>query len=89
MPLECLANLAGVVIRPDPSQGRAIDRPSFEGHDLQSKAVLVQTGWDRHWRTDQFFEGHPFLTRAAAEFLVGAGAVLVGIDSLNIDDTGD
>lgn len=47
------------------------------------------TGWDKHWRTDQYFEGHPFLTREAAEFLVKAGVALVGIDSLNIDDTGD
>jgi kynurenine formamidase len=53
------------------------------------KAVLVKTGWDRHWKTDQYFEGHPFLTRSAAEFLVSAGAALVGIDSLNIDDTSD
>ena len=45
--------------------------------------------WDAHWRTDQYFEGHPFLTRDAAEYLLEAGVALVGIDSLNIDDTGD
>ena len=32
---------------------------------------------------------HPFLTADAATYLAGTGAVLVGIDSLNIDDTGD
>ena len=87
--LERLADLDAVVIRPDLSQGRAIDRPVFEGRDLRGKAVLVQTGWDRHWRADHYFEGHPFLTRDAAQLLVKAGAVLVGIDSLNIDDTHD
>ena len=51
--------------------------------------MLVHTGWSVHWRTDQYFEGHPFLTRDAAAYLVDAGAALVGIDSLNIDDTGD
>jgi arylformamidase len=51
--------------------------------------VLVRTGWDTHWRTDRYFEGHPYLTRDAAEYLLEAGAALVGIDSLNIDDTGD
>ena len=51
--------------------------------------MLVRTGWDAHWRTDQYFEGHPFLTRDAAEYLASAGAALVGIDSLNIDDTAD
>jgi kynurenine formamidase len=47
----------------------------------------VHTGWDRHWRTDQYFEGHPFLTAGAAHDLAERGAVLVGIDSYNIDDT--
>jgi kynurenine formamidase len=49
----------------------------------------VHTGWDANWRTDAYFEGHPFLTREAAEHLADAGAALVGIDSLNIDDTDD
>jgi arylformamidase len=77
------------VVPADPSQCRAIGRSVFEGHDLRGKAVLVRTGWDAHWRTDGYFEGHPFLTRDAAEYLLDAGVVLVGIDSLNIDDTAD
>lgn len=89
LPLNRLANLGGVVIRPDLSRGRGINRDAFQDHDLQGKAVLVRTGWDTNWRTDQYFEGHPFLTRDAAEFLVKAGVALVGIDSFNIDDTGD
>src|SRR5262245_32692571 len=87
--LECLANLPGVVIAPDLSRSRAISSTMFRDHDLGGKAVLVRTGWDANWRTDQYFEGHPFLTRDAAEYLVEAGVALVGIDSLNIDDTGD
>jgi kynurenine formamidase len=51
--------------------------------------VLVHTGWDRYWRTERYGTGHPFLTRAAADFVVAAGAALVGIDSLNIDDAAD
>jgi arylformamidase len=68
---------------------RAIDVGAFAGLDVAGKAVLVRTGWDRHWRTDQYFEGHPFLTAAAAEHLRDARAALVGIDSYNIDDTAD
>jgi kynurenine formamidase len=89
LPLERLANLEGIVIPADLSHGRAIGREIFKGRDLRGKSVLVRTGWDAHWRTDRYFEGHPFLTRDAAEYLVEAGAVLVGIDSLNIDDIGD
>jgi kynurenine formamidase len=47
--------------------------------------VLVNTGWDRHWRTDAYFENHPHLTDSAARYLVDGGAVIVGIDSFNID----
>jgi kynurenine formamidase len=47
--------------------------------------VLFHPGWDRHWRTDRYFERHPHLTERAAEWLIKAGAVIVGIDSLNID----
>lgn len=56
---------------------------------FRGRAVLVATGWDRHWRSERYFSGHPFLTTAAAQFLVERGAALVGIDSLNIDDTAD
>ncbi len=89
LPLHRLANLEALVIAADLSQGRAIPRSAFQGQDVRGKAVLVRTGWDVHWRTDQYFDGHPFLTRDAAVYLVDAGAALVGIDSLNIDDTND
>lgn len=90
LPLESLADLAGIVVRFDHLvHGRAIDAGHFIGLDVRGKAVLVHTGWDAHWRTDRYFEGHPFLTADAAAFLVHAGARLVGIDSLNIDDTDD
>ncbi len=82
--LSSLAGLDGVVVRCD---AMAITREAFEGLDLQNKAVLVQTRWDRHWRTDAYFEDHPFLTEDAALFLKQIGVKLVGIDSYNIDDT--
>lgn len=89
LPLTSLANLEGVCFRVDITQGRAIEAAVFAGHDLAGKAVLIHTDWSRYWRTDQYFEGHPFLTAEAAACLREAGAALVGIDSLNIDDTAD
>ncbi|MGH8145788.1 MAG: cyclase family protein [Rhodanobacteraceae bacterium] len=85
--LDEVAGLDGVVVCVAGMGGRAIDRRVFLPLDLQGNAVLVHTGWDRHWRTDQYFEDHPHLTADAAEYLRDAGARLVGIDSLNIDDT--
>jgi kynurenine formamidase len=86
LPLSSLANLEAVVIH---TTGRAIDVDSLQGHQVQGKAVLVHTGWSRYWRTDQYFEENPYLTAAAATYLRDAGAVMVGIDSLNIDNTAD
>ena len=84
LPLDRLADLDAVVVD---SRERALDRPALEGVEVAGRAVLVRTSWSRHWRTDAYFEGHPFLTADAAAYLVDQGALLVGIDSLNIDDT--
>lgn len=62
-------------------------RQAFDALDVAGQAVLVHTGWAAHCRTDQYFEGHPFLTGDAAEYLRDAAAALVGIDSYNIDNT--
>jgi kynurenine formamidase len=86
--LSAIANLDGLVFLADP-ETRAINQDLFENRDLNGKAVLVHTGWDQHWRTDQYFENHPFLTRDAADYLRARDVALIGIDSLNIDDTED
>jgi kynurenine formamidase len=87
--LSSLANLDGLVIRRVGYQERQIGLDAVEGLDVRGKAVLFHTGWDSHWRTDSYSDGtHPFLDGEAADYLANAGAVLVGIDSFNIDDTG-
>jgi arylformamidase len=87
--LHSLAGLDTVVIHADGMAGRGIPAEAFGAMDVHNKAVLVHTGWAKHWRTDRYFEGHPFLTAAAAEYLKNEGAKLVGIDSYNIDDITD
>jgi len=88
LPLESLADLESVLVHAQ-NFGRAITTKAFNGINVKGKAVLIHTGWARHWRTDQYFEGHPFLTRDAAEFLAESGAAFVGIDTYNIDDITD
>ena len=85
--LDQLAQLDALVVTPKLAGGMAIGPDNFGGLDVAGKAILLNTGWDRHWRTDAYFENHPFLTEAAAAFLAERGAALVGIDSHNIDDT--
>jgi kynurenine formamidase len=86
--LTAVANLDGLVIHAPPNF-RKINPDVFDGHDVTGKAVLIHTGWDRHWGTDAYFKDHPFLTRDSAEYLKSEGSALVGIDSLNIDDNTD
>lgn len=87
LPLPSLANVPGIMVRQPWETDIAVDVTAFEGLDVRGKAVLVHTGWDRHWRTGRYGEGHSFLTPAAAAWLVEQGAAIVGIDSNNIDDT--
>jgi len=96
MPLERFVDQTAVVVRATErdgrgSDGRAIDVAQLSARlsapDVRGKAVLLHTGWDAHWGTDAYFEGHPYLTEQAAIWLRDAGALLVGIDSMNIDNT--
>jgi kynurenine formamidase len=83
--LESLAELDGVYINAIGYQ--SIGKEFFVHLDLKEKAVLINTGWSKHWRTDAYFENHPFVTEDAARLLAEKGVKLVGIDSHNIDDT--
>jgi arylformamidase len=85
--LDRVSNVPGVVVRVEGTAERAIDWHHFVPAQCRGHAVLVHTGWDRNWGSDHYFEGHPFLTEKAAFYLRDQGALLVGIDSLNIDDT--
>jgi kynurenine formamidase len=85
--LYSLANLDGVVVR---VSEREITEKSFSEIEVRGKAVLVHTGWDKHWRKEEYSSGnHPFLTESAATYLAKNSAALVGIDSFNIDATHD
>ena len=86
--LERLAFLEGVTI--DIAEDvRAIDAVNFSRPPVKGRAVLVRTGWSRHFGTPAYGSGHPYLTGDAARRLIDRQAALVGIDSLNIDDTAD
>jgi kynurenine formamidase len=86
-----LARLADlpVVVANATRAGRAIGPDALPNGGLRGKAVLVRTDFSRHWGTNSYFSGNPFLTAEACEMLVAAGVAFVGIDSLNIDDIAD
>ena len=86
--LYSVANLDGIVVR---CVNREIGVTVLDdGIDVKRKAVLLHTGWDKHWRSEEYSSGnHPFLTAEGAHHLAKNGAALVGIDSYNIDSTAD
>jgi arylformamidase len=88
LPLERLANLPTLVIDATKA-GRAIGGDAFRALDLTSRAILFRTDFSKRWGTPAYFADNPFLTADTAELLVSKQPAFVGIDSLNIDDTGD
>ena len=89
IPLSAVADLPTVVVRTARTGRRAVDVDALAGVDVAGRAVLLHTGGDRRWRTERYATDAPFLTAAAARHLVASKAALVGIDSINIDDTAD
>jgi len=81
--LERLADLPG-----DLAPGvRAFTARELPAGELAGRAVLLRTGWSAHFGTPRYRDGHPYLAADGAAALVRRGVALVGIDSLNIDDT--
>jgi arylformamidase len=87
--LDRIADLNTVVVNLAGSKRRAVQRQQLRPYDVAGKAVLVHIGWDRYWRTNAYLDNPPFLTADAANHLVAGGALLVGVDWLNIDNTED
>jgi kynurenine formamidase len=85
--IEQFADIDAIVVRAEPRDSPAVGVEYFRGMEIRNRAVLVHTGWDRHWNTQAYLGEHPFLTEDAAIYLRDCGAKLVGIDSMNIDDT--
>jgi arylformamidase len=89
LPLASLVDMPCSIVRIGALEPRAITAASFDGKNVRGRAVLVHTGWDSHWGRDQYLRDNPHLTEDAANYLVEAGAALVGIDSVNIDSLTD
>ena len=88
LPLERLVDVPAVRV---PAYGLEVIGPEVLGAPdlLWGKAVLVHTGWSRHWGTERYGTGGPHLTAAAARLLVEANVALLGVDALNVDDVTD
>lgn len=90
LPLERLAHVP-VTLVDATNVGRAIGPEALvaPGVQLSGRAVLVRTDASRAFGTQTYTRDTPYITAGAAQALVEAGAALVGIDALNIDDPAD
>jgi kynurenine formamidase len=84
--LDTLVDLPALVVDARHRDARGIGPRDLPDRTVEGCAVLFHTGWAQYFGTDRYGVDAPFLTEAGAERLVADGAVLVGIDSVNIDD---
>ena len=85
--LATLVDQPAEVFHLQDSTDRGIPASVFWDRDLAGTAVLLHTGWDRLFGSPEYKHGSPFLSGEGAAYLVAQGVTVVGIDSLNVDDT--
>jgi arylformamidase len=88
IPLERVAGLPGIVLDGVVSSNRSVTVQA-DSSELDGKAVLIQTGWDKRWDTDLYWEPGPFLSEESIDLLIHSRVKLVGVDFWNADDTMD
>ncbi len=85
--LERFTDLEAIVISVPYSETLEITEEYLKPYEIENRAVLFYTGWDKHWNTEKYYENNPHLTKSCAEYLKDSQVKLVGIDSLNVDST--
>ena len=85
--LDQFCDLEAITIRIPHTETKRITEEHLINKEIRNRAVLIHTGWDEHWNTQEYYENHPYLTEGAANYLKDCSVRLVGIDSHNIDDT--
>jgi arylformamidase len=88
IPLERVAGIPGIVLDGVVSSNRSITLKA-DSSELDGKAVLIRTGWDKRWATDGYWEPGPFLSEKSIDLLIRSRVKLVGVDFWNVDDTMD
>jgi arylformamidase len=90
MPADRLVDVPIVVVAV-PGGGPIGPEALGEPGRLSGAAVLLHTGWSKHWGSAEYTaEGRtPHLTAGAVLALLQARPALVGLDAHNVDDTRD
>lgn len=70
------------------SAGELVGADVLPDRALRGNAILFNFGWDIHWGTDRYYS-YPFISKEVIEFLVEEDVRLVGVDTVNVDDSKD
>jgi kynurenine formamidase len=88
IPLERVAGIPGIVLDGVVSSNRSITLQT-DSSELDGKAVLIRTGWDKRWGREGYWEPGPFLSEKSIDLFIRSRVELVGVDFWNVDDTLD
>jgi arylformamidase len=88
VPLERVAGIPGIVLDGPVSSDRSITINARDS-ELQGRAALIRTEWDKRWGTESYWEPGPYLSEKSIDLLIRSKATLVGVDFWNVDNTAD
>tara|TARA_X000001036_G_C20658984_1_gene798146 strand:+ start:810 stop:1445 length:636 start_codon:yes stop_codon:yes gene_type:complete len=83
IPIEWLIGPATIVDLKDFGKKQEVNRDTLENriNGRDTKRLLLNFGWDKKLNTMAYYDDCPYLSEEAAEFIVQAGCVLVGLDT--------
>jgi kynurenine formamidase len=83
-----VAGIPGIVLDGVVSSNRSVTLQA-DTSELDERAALIRTGWDKKWGTEGYWEPGPFLSEKSIDLLIRSRVKLVGVDFWNVDDTMD
>lgn len=86
IPLEKLIGEITIIDFSHLDENSSITKDMLENKKI-SKKMLFKFGWGRYWMEERFYQGYPYFTKEAAEFLVSKNVELLSYDTPSPDDS--
>ncbi|MGI6075405.1 MAG: cyclase family protein [Pyramidobacter sp.] len=83
--VECFCGTAAVLRLPSGTERIMPEHIARCAGAETADFLLISTGWERLWGSEEYFRGYPLLDEQAAQWLVSAGKKGVGLDVMSID----
>lgn len=76
------------VLSADAGDFQEIGTDLFNDHEEQLKkadVLIMSTGWEKKWKTEDYTWKYPFLSKGASEKIVEFGFRFIGVDLISVD----